>query len=150
MPGAFVRDFSHAAAFKKSGGRVTMEEAKANIKNKGGRPKKGIKKDQLLSLKCSLIERKVIEGKAKTASLSVSKYLRQMGLKGKIERLEKVIPREVLELTGTMNHLAANLNQIAKKRNSVTEELTILDRVNLKMQSQELKALAAKIKTYLR
>ena len=129
---------------------MIMEDSKADIKNKGGRPKKSIKKDQLLSLKCSLIERKVIEGKAKTASLSVSEYLRQMGVKGKIERLEKVIPREVLELTGTMNHLAANLNQIAKKRNSVTEELTILDRVNLKMQSQELKALAAKIKTYLR
>jgi hypothetical protein len=57
-----------------------------------------------------------------------------MGLTGKIDRREKALPKEVLELTGTLNHMAANLNQIAKKRNGV-EELNALDRATLKVQS---------------
>lgn len=126
-----------------------MEKEKTFTKNKGGRPKKVLKKDQLLQLKCTLVERKVIEAKAKLVNISVSEYLREMGLSGKIDRREKVIPKEVLQFTGTMNHLAANLNQIAKKRNG-TDELNAFERSLLKIQSDEVKRLVEEIKNYLK
>ena len=125
-----------------------MEEQKTKAKNKGGRPKKAVKKDQIMAFKCTLFERRAIEVRAKSTNLLPSEYLREMGLTGKIDRREKALPKEVLELTGTLNHMAANLNQIAKKRNGV-EELNALDRATLKVQSGELKGIAAQIKTFL-
>lgn len=125
-----------------------MEEQRTTTRKKGGRPKKAIKKDQILAVKCSQYERRAIEVRAKSANLSVSEYLRQMALTGKIDRREKVLPKEVLAFTGTLNHTAANLNQIAKKRNS-GEELSALERADLKVRSGELKALAVQIKSYL-
>jgi hypothetical protein len=67
---------------------------------------------------------------------------------GKIDRREKALPKEVLEKIGTINHVAANVNQIAKKRNS-GEELNALERATLKVISGELKGAATQIKTYL-
>jgi hypothetical protein len=126
-----------------------MEEVKAFTKNKGGRPKKDIKKDQLLNLKCTQIERRVIKAKAKQANLSISEYLREMALAGKIDRRERVLPKEVLQLTGTINHLAANLNQIAKKRNGI-DELNAFERAELMVQSGQLKRLAEEIKNHFK
>lgn len=126
-----------------------MEEQKRFAKNKGGRPRKAIKKDHLLNLKCTVIESKLIKAKARLANLSVSEYLREMGLTGKIDRREKSLPKEVLQLTGTINHLAANLNQIAKKRNGI-DELNFFERAELKSQSEELKKLAGDIKRFLK
>ncbi len=125
-----------------------MEEQKTITRNKGGRPKKAIKKDQLLAVKCSLLERKVIVARAKSAGLSVSEYLREIAMTGKIERYEKALPKEVLAHLGTINHLAANFNQIAKKRNGF-DELNAMERAKLKVQSGELKDLSALIKSYL-
>jgi hypothetical protein len=125
-----------------------MEEKKATTKNKGGRPKATDKKDQLLGVKCSTEERKLIEEKAGLANLSVSEYLRQMGLAGKIDRYEKYLPAEVLQLTGTLNHTAANLNQIAKKRNGV-EPLNAVERAQLQTLSGQVKQLVWNIKNYL-
>lgn len=123
-----------------------MEDQKPITRNKGGRPRKAIKKDQLLAVKCTLFERRAIEVRAKSASLTVSEYLREIAMTGKIDRREKALPKEVLALTGTLNHVAANLNQIAKKRNS-NEELNALERAELKVQSGELKGIAKQIKT---
>ncbi len=123
-----------------------MEEQRLSTRNKGGRPKKTVKKDQLLAVKCSLFERRVIEARAKSVNLSISEYLREIAMTGKIDRRERALPKEVLALTGTINHLAANLNQIAKKRNS-NEELNALERAELKVQSGELKGIAKQIKT---
>jgi len=128
---------------------MTMETKKTHIKNKGGRPKKDIKKDQFLAIKCSLIERKVIEANAKMTNLTLSEYLREIGLTGKIKRQEKIFPKEILQLTGTLNHLAANLNQIAKKRNGI-EQMDAFERASLEVQSQDLKRLAEEIKNYLK
>jgi hypothetical protein len=122
-----------------------MEEQKPITRNKGGRPRKAVKKDQLIAVKCSLFERRAIEARAKSASLTVSEYLREIAMTGKIDRREKALPKEVLALTGTLNHMAANLNQIAKKRNS-NEELNALERAELKVQSGELKGIAKQIK----
>ena len=125
-----------------------MEEQRTVTRNKGGRPKKAVKKDQILAVKCSLFERRAIEARAKSTNLTVSEYLREMALTGKIDIRRKTFPKEVLALGGTFNHIAANLNQIAKKRNS-GEELNALERAELKVQSGELKALAVEVKSYL-
>lgn len=125
-----------------------MEEQNVITKNKGGRPKKAVKKDQLMAIKCTLYERKVIEARAKSANLSVSEYLREVGLTGKIDRRDKALPKEVLNLTAALNHMGANLNQIAKKRNG-TDELSPLERAELKVQSGHLKEIALQIKSYL-
>jgi hypothetical protein len=119
------------------------------VKHKGGRPKKTIKKECRVSVRCSLIQRKAIQAKAKSVNYSVSEFLLKMGLTGKIDRQEKVLPKEILQFTGTLNHLAANLNQIAKKRNGI-EPLTAYDRADLLIQSGSLKQLSEAIKNYLK
>jgi len=125
-----------------------MERGNSGARSKGGRPKKQIKKDQLMAIKCSLEERKIIECRAVNASLTVSEYLRQLGLNGKIDRREIALPKEILMLSATLNHIAANLNQIAKKRNSM-DDLTALERSELFIRSKDLKAIALQIKTCL-
>lgn len=125
-----------------------MEEQNVITKSKGGRPKKTIKRDQLMAIKCTLYERKVIEARAKSANLSVSEYLREIGLTGKIDRRDKALPKEVLGLTAMLNHMAANLNQITKKRNGM-DELSPLERAELKVQSGQVKEVAVQIKSYL-
>ncbi|MEJ7738591.1 MAG: mobilization protein [Chitinophagaceae bacterium] len=130
---------------------IVMDEIKttqAKASRKGGRPKKIVKFDQKLTVMCTLIERKVIESKAKAALLSVSEFLRKTGIGGKIDRQQKVLPKEVLAFTATINHMAANLNQIAKKRNGI-EELNALERAELQYFSGQFKQIAKDIKTYL-
>src|SRR5438132_14026571 len=71
--------------------RKIMEEVKKYIKKKGGRPQKAIKRDQLVGVKFTMIEKKLIEFKAKTAGLTHSEYLREMGLSGKIDMHKKAL-----------------------------------------------------------
>lgn len=125
-----------------------MEEQNVITKSKGGRPKKAVRRDQLMAIKCTRYERKVIEARAKSANLSVSEYLREIGLTGKIDKRNKALSKEVLSLTAVLNHMGANLNQIAKKRNG-TDELNPLERAELKVQSGQLKEIAIQIKSYL-
>jgi hypothetical protein len=125
-----------------------LNASQTNKRNKGGRPKKAEKKDQLLGLKCSLIERKAIEAKARLAGLSVSEYLREIGLTGKIDGTKKAFPKQVLLFTGTLNHLAANMNQIAHKRNR-DDVLNPLERAELQHDAAAVRQLAKEIKSYL-
>ena len=125
-----------------------MEQVKAQENRKGGRPKKIIQRDQQITVVCTLLERKAIEYKAKSISLTKSEYLRQIGLTGKIDMHKKVLPKEVLQLTGNLNHIAANLNQVAKKRNSM-DELNAIERAELQQLSRQFKELAGEIKKYL-
>ncbi len=115
---------------------------------KGGRPRKTIKKDQLLGVKCSLLERKVIEYKARENNLTVSEYLRKLGLSGKVDMKMKTLSKDILQFKGTLNHLAANLNQVAKKRN-MNDELNALERASLEHQSKEIKQLVNDIQKFL-
>ena len=116
--------------------------------NKGGRPPKEVKRLRTLSVKCSFFEGMQIENKAKQVGLSVSEYLREMGLKGTVKVRIKTLPKEVLQVCGTLNHMAANLNQIAHKRNSL-DELSVLERSRLFELSKSLQELVKEIKTYL-
>jgi hypothetical protein len=140
----------HAIAFMgeifKTGKDLKMLE-KPKI-NKGGRPPKEVKRLRTLSVKCSFFEGMQIENKAKQVGLSVSEYLREMGLKGAVKFRMKTLNREVLLLTGILNHIAANLNQIAKKRNSF-DELSVLERARLNQQSTSLQQMVTEIKAYL-
>jgi len=126
-----------------------MEQMSEQKKNKGGRPPKSIKRNRVVALKCASYEQTKISARAKKTGLTVSEYLRELGLNGHIVITEKVLPKEVLSFIGTLNHMAANLNQIAKKRNSVVDELNAAERANLEILSRELKQLVPSIKTCL-
>ncbi len=119
------------------------------MKNKGGRPKKENKRSQQLAVMCTIAERKVIEEKAKLSNSSISQYLRELALQGQVDRKIKVLPREVLLFTAMLNHLAANMNQVAKKRNQ-NDELNAIERAGLMVLSTDIKNLAAAIKTFLK
>jgi len=95
-----------------------ISELREQKRNKGGRPKKQIKRDEQLAVMCALVERKAIEYKAKTANISVSEFLRTLRLKGQVDMKIKTLPKEVLQFIGMLNHMSANLNQVAKKMNS--------------------------------
>lgn len=127
-----------------------MKQMNNPLKKREGRPKKDVIKDQRIPLKCTSYEKAIIKAKAKKCGLATSEYLLQLGLNGKIDSKEKTLPKELLDLKGTLNHMAANLNQLAKKRNSVTDVLTPVDRANLQVLSNHVKELAAKIKNYLK
>jgi len=124
------------------------EQKKAPIRNKGGRPQKAIKQKEVIPIKCSLIEKIILKQKAKTVGVSLSEYLRQTGLKGLAVSKTKAFPKEILQFTGTLNHLAANLNQVAKKRNGI-DELNALERSDLNVLSGQVKQLAIDIKKLL-
>ena len=126
-----------------------MENAGEKKKNKGGRPKKAVKREEQLAVMCNKMERIVIVHNARLVNQTISEFLRNLGLHRKIDMQKKVLPKEVLLLTATLNHLAANLNQIAKKRNQ-NDELNALQRAELQHLSGNLKQLAIDIKQYLK
>lgn len=53
-----------------------------------------------------------------------------------------------LQFTATLNHLAANMNQVAKKRNQ-EETFNAIERAELNDLSNDIKNLAQQIKSYL-
>ena len=128
---------------------ITGTETKLGKRNKGGRPCKAIKRNKLLGVKCTLVEKITIQAKAKYSGLSVSEYLRGLGMNGKIDMQKIMFPKEVLQFTSTLNHLAANMNQAAKKRN-YNEELNALERANLNHVSVMVKQLVQDIKIRLK
>lgn len=117
--------------------------------NRGGRPRKEVRLDQKLTVMCTLPDRKVIEARAGAARLTVSEYLRKVGLAQKVSKNEKVLPGEVLAFAATLNHLAATLDGIARKR-SGPDELDALQRAELHFFSGQFKQLAKEIKYYIR
>lgn len=124
------------------------QEIKHN-KSKGGRPKKLLKRDIALTVKCNTSEHAVIVSKAQAAQLTVSEYLRTVGLNGKVDSQIRVLPQEVLLFTATLNHLAANINQIAKQGNTYNQ-LTAVEMIELRILANDVKHLATDIKNYLK
>jgi hypothetical protein len=117
--------------------------------NKGGRPKKSHHLDEKITVMCSRIDVITIRFYAKELNLTLSEYLRTLGLKRQVDRKIKVLPREALQLIGTLNHIAANINQIAHKRNR-GDELNAIERATLMALCTELKELAKAVKTALK
>lgn len=128
---------------------ATGAEIKNGKRNKGGRPCKEIKRNKLLGVKCTSLEKITIKAKAKYSGLTVSEYLRGLGMNGKIDMQKIIFPKEILQFTSTLNHLAANMNQAAKKRN-YNEELNALERANLNHVSVMVRQLVQDIKNHLK
>ena len=126
-----------------------MEEREQYTRNKGGRPAKAIKRNKLIGVRCSTTEQFLIEAKAKAARLTKSEFLRILGLTGKIDIQKKVIPKEVLIAVADLNHLAANMNQIAKKRNS-NDDLNAFDRAEINVAVDNLKEFVTNFKNHFK
>lgn len=87
----------------------------------------------------------MLKQKAKALGISLSEYLRETGLNGQVVSKIKAFPKEILHFSETLNYLAANLNQVAKKRNGI-DELNALERAELNVLSGQVKQLAIDIK----
>ena len=126
-----------------------MTQSEMRQPNKGGRPLKETRMNIILTLKCSAVEKMVITQKAKELNQNISEYIREICINGQADRRVKVLPAEVLALSGTINHIAANINQLAKKRN-MGDDLSIRELVDLQNLVPVLKEIALDIKNYLR
>ncbi|MBS0027708.1 plasmid mobilization protein [Chitinophaga sp. 22321] len=126
-----------------------MTQNEMRQRNKGGRPSKEIRKNIILTLKCSAVEKMIIAQKARESNQNISEYIREICINGQADRRVKVLPPEVLAFSGTLNHIAANINQIAWKRNK-GENLSLEERGNLQRLVSVLKEIAVAIKNYLR
>ncbi|WP_205529545.1 plasmid mobilization protein [Taibaiella koreensis] len=124
-----------------------MEQLELHQKNKGGRPPKASKRSIVLSLKCSREEQQSIERKARSASLTVSEYLREMGLKGKIDVRQKMLPGDILRMN-LLSNMASNLNQIARKRNGI-DDLTGLERAMLTESRNDIQSIKNQLNKWL-
>jgi hypothetical protein len=124
----------------------SKKDKKLRSVNKGGRPKASLKRSNHLTVMCTIMEKKIIQMNARKAGTNISVFLRTLGLNERVK--VKTLPKEVLQLTGTLNHVAANLNQIARKRNGV-DELDAMDRALLNQEVRSLQGLVKAVKTYL-
>ncbi len=118
-------------------------------KGKGGRPVKAIKRKITLTIKCTSEEEMYIKAQAKQGGITVSEYLRTLGVSGKVVMEIRTIDPQVLKLTAAINHDGALLNQIAKKRNS-NDELNAFQRAELIMLTGRLKMIVSEIEKGLK
>jgi hypothetical protein len=128
----------------KKTGKAVGEGKKGRI-NKGGRPKVAHKKSETLSVMCNLLEKKIIQANARNVGKTVSVFLRDLGLHNRTVIRVRTLPRSVLQLTGTLNHIAANINQLAKKRNQ-GNDLNGMERALLNQEIRSLQTLVKDIK----
>ena len=78
---------------------------------KGGRPAKIIKRKLVIGVRLTPDEHFIIKQKAGKAGISISRFLRETGLRGEVkERLSEEDRQIVLHIIGMSN----NLNQLAK------------------------------------
>lgn len=117
-------------------------------RNKGGRPRAMQKRDQQLAVMCTREERNLIEQKAGASNLPVSAWLRTVALQRQTSSPKRIIPREILLFSATLNHTAANINQLTKKHNQY-QLFSDAEITRLYQLITELKQLAAEIKKSL-
>ena len=90
---------------------MSMTSEERQIKYKGGRPRKPANRT-VTSLRLSSAERYIIKCKAIEAGLSITTYIRQMAINGKIiTRLNEEEKQIVRDFVGIAN----NFNQLTKK-----------------------------------
>ena len=116
--------------------------------NKGGRPKVPHKKTEVISVMCNLLEKKIIQANARNTGKTVSVFLRDLGLLRRTVVRARNLPKSVLQLTGTLNHIAANINQLAKKRNQ-GNDLNGMERALLNQEIRSLQSLVQDIKNFM-
>ncbi|HMR84202.1 MAG TPA: mobilization protein [Niabella sp.] len=101
-----------------------------------------------LRVACSALELEIIEGKAEQVQLTISEFLREAALNSQIVSRQKTLPKEILEFTAQLNHLAANINSLAYKNNAA-QIFNAFERLELKQLAADVKQLAQDIKNYL-
>lgn len=121
--------------------------ATGNTKNKGGRPQIAVKKNKVITVKCNAQEKLTIKGKARELKITASEFLRELGIKGKIDRLDREYPKEALDLIKLVNNIANNINQITKKLNS-TGQLTAYLQEQLEFHLGELRKIEYQVNSY--
>ena len=141
---AFVENVRHRRTLRLF---KAMQTTSKHRNAKGGRPPKEIKRNKTVTVHCSAFEQRLLKIMGKEAGMTVSEYLREIGLSGKIDRPKREFPKEALTMNGTLNHSAANLNQLAKKRNSGEEFDAYLSVKELQL-CEQLKELTITIKTH--
>ena len=83
--------------------------------NKGGRPKVQVQRNYKVTIHCTLLEKSIIEGKARSSNQKTSEYSRNMAIQGKL--IIKTYPKEILSITSNLSHIAANIHNISRKLN---------------------------------
>jgi hypothetical protein len=119
-------------------------------KNRGGRPKKMSRRTFRLRVACNKDELSIIKEKAEQTQISVSEFLRTAATGSHIDiRKNKTLPKEVLQMTARLNHLAANINSLAYKNNRA-ENFNAIERAELKYLAAQVQQLTNEIKNYLK
>lgn len=86
-----------------------------NVKTKGGRPKKTIKRKAATGIRFTEMEYHIVKNKAASAGLKLTVYVRQMAIQGHVyARLTGEEKQQIKALAGIAN----NINQMAKKANA--------------------------------
>lgn len=118
-------------------------------KNRGGRPKKVLVRNHCLRVACDKNELQTIKTKAAQLQLTISEYLRKLGVDSHIDiKQKRVLPKEVLLFTAQLNHLAANINSLSYKNNRA-ENFNQIEKNELKILAQQVQNLANNIKIFL-
>jgi len=108
---------------------------------------KSLRKSTYVMLRCTPAEKRYIKIRARDAGLSVSVFLRDMGLKDSPEK-RKTLPPEALASIGVLSGLIGTLEIIARKRLD-NEDLDGLERAELNFRAKEVKMVIKDIKSYL-
>jgi hypothetical protein len=125
-----------------------MEATDKNTCNKGGRPKKVLKKNQRITVKCTNLDKATIEGKSKLAELTVSEFLLELGLTGQVDTRQRVIPGPLLDLKASLLPIGNNLNQLTKIFHGKPNLFTAADLEQLQKVLGTLQEVLALIKGY--
>jgi hypothetical protein len=89
-----------------------MVSEERQTKQKGGRPRKLVKKESATGVRFTKPEYFIVKHKAEKAGLKITAYIRQMAINGKVmQRLNEEERQFVRQLVGISN----NLNQLTKK-----------------------------------
>ncbi len=93
-------------------GKCEMVSEERQTKQKGGRPRKLVKKESATGVRFTKPEYFIVKHKAEKAGLKITAYIRQMAINGKVmQRLNEEERQFVRQLVGISN----NLNQLTKK-----------------------------------
>lgn len=90
---------------------VGKREVKQVVKNKGGAPRKTIRRASGIRVRLTTSERFLIESKARKAGVNLSDWIRACALKGNVISRMSAEDRRILH---TMSGMANNLNQMTK------------------------------------
>jgi hypothetical protein len=95
--------------------KIVQKSVLGRPKNKGGRPKGKVRRDQILRIRINAAELFLIRAKAREAGMRASTWIRQAA------KAARIAPRwtpEQMQVLRVLAGMANNLNQLAKQANS--------------------------------